>query len=430
MLRLFNTFSRKKEVFRPIGDKRVGLYTCGPSVYAYPHIGNYRTYLFEDVLKRYLLYKGYKVKHVMNLTDVEDKSIREVRKRKKPLEEITRFYTNVFFRGAKALHIIPADVYPRATHHVGDMARLIRRLLEGGYAYRWDDGNIYYKISKFKNYGRLSKLRVTKEMSRRRVWKDDYDKWEAGDFILWKSYRKSDGNVFWVTELGKGRPGWNIECSAMSMRYLGEHFDIHTGGVDNIFSHHENEIAQSEGATGKKFVNYWLHARHLMVNGRKMSKSLGNCYRLEDLTKRGYEPMVIRYVLLSTHYRRRLNFTFKKMQKANRDVGHYCSCIRKIKNLKGGRHSQEVHFLVREVVQEFEKAMDDDLNTENAIEAYFKFIRRVHILAVRRELDERNEEEVMDAVKRINSVLGFLEPCSPLLSRKECSKFRVVKSVH
>jgi len=411
MLKLFNTLTRKKEVFKPIKDNEVRLYTCGPSVYTYPHIGNYRTYLFEDILKRYLTYKGYKVKHVMNITDVEDKAIREAKKLKKPLPEITKFYTKAFFEGAKALCILPADFYPKATEHVEEMVKLIKKLLEKGYAYRWEDGNIYYKISKFNNYGKLSSLKIRRGMFSRRIWKDDYYKWEAGDFILWKSYRKYDGNVFWTNELGKGRPGWNIECSAMSMKYLGEHFDIHTGGIDNIFSHHENEIAQSEGATGKKFVNYWLHSKHLIVNGKKMSKSLGNYYTVNDLLRRRFNPMVIRYVLVSSHYRSRLNFTFGKMRDAKRDIKHYYRCINKIKKLKNGKHNKEVCSLVKKTIAEFENAMDDDLNITKAIKVYFKFIKKLYILTGGKNLDEENKKEIKHMVNKINSVLGFLLPC-------------------
>ena len=411
MLKIFNTLTRKKEVFKPIENNKVGLYTCGPSVYTYPHIGNYRTYLFEDVLKRYLFYKGYKVKHVMNITDVEDKMVRVVKKEKKLLVKITKFYTKVFFKGSKKLCILPADFYPKATQHINEMVEIIKRLIKKGYAYKWHDGNIYFNISKFKSYGKLSHLRVTKEMRNRRLTRDDYYKWEAGDFILWKSHRKSDGDIFWITELGKGRPGWSIECSAMSMKYLGEHFDIHTGGIDNMFSHHENEIAQSEGATGKKFVNYWIHSKHLMIDGKKMSKSLGNYYTLEDLLKLGFNPMVIRYVLISTHYRRRLNFTLKKMRSARDEIRQYYRCLKKIKELKNGKHNEEIPKLIKKAIDKFEKSMDDDLNTTKAIETYFGFINKLSTLVKKRNLDEENKKEIMYAVKRINSVLGFLLPC-------------------
>jgi cysteinyl-tRNA synthetase len=291
------------------------------------------------------------------------------------------------------------------------MIKIIKKLIDRGYAYKWHDGSIYYDISKFKNYGKLSHLRVTKEMFGRRILKDDYSKWEAGNFVLWKNYRKSDGDIFWITDLGKGRPGWNIECTAMSMKYLGEHFDIHTGGIDNIFSHHENEIAQSEGTTGKKFVNYWIHSKHLMVNGKKMSKSLGNYYTLGDLLRLGFDLMVIRYVLISTHYRRRLNFTFKKIQVAKNEIRRYYRCLNKIKELKNGKHSNKIPMLTKKIIYEFEKSMNDDLNITKAIKAYFKFIHRLHILVKKKNLDEENKKEIMLVIKRINSVFGFLIPC-------------------
>lgn len=417
MLKLFNTFTRRKEVFKPIEDNKVGMYTCGPSVYTYPHIGNYRTYLFEDVLKRYLLYKGYKVKHVMNITDVEDKTIRAAKKEKRLLTKITNFYTKVFLKESKKLCILPADFYPRATQHVREMVNTIEKLVKKGYAYKWHDGNIYFDISKFKSYGKLSHLNVTKEMRNRRLTRDDYYKWQAGDFLLWKSYSKSDGDIFWITGLGKGRPGWSIECSAMSMRYLGEHFDIHTGGIDNMFSHHEDEIAQSEGSTGKKFVNYWIHSKHLIVDGKKMSKSFGNFYTLEDLLKMGFNSNAIRYVLISTHYRKRLNFTFRKMRVARDEIKQYYRSVKKIKELKNGKHNREISALIKDVIGRFEKSMDDDLNTTKAIDAYFSFIKKLDTIAEERNLDEANKKEIMHAAKRINSVLGFLLPCQ-FISKK------------
>jgi cysteinyl-tRNA synthetase len=417
MLKLFNTLNRRKEVFTPIEDGKVRMYTCGPSVYTQPHIGNYRTYLFEDVLKRYLLYEGYKVKHIMNITDVEDKMLRAAKKEKKSLTEMANFYTKVFFKESKRLCILPADFYPRATRHVKEMVEIIKKLIKKGLAYKWHDGNIYFDIYKFKEYGKLSHLNITREMRNRRLTKDDYYKWEAGDFVLWKLRTRSDGNIFWITELGKGRPGWSIECSAMSMRYLGKHIDIHAGGIDNIFSHHENEIAESEGSTGKKFVNYWIHSKHLMVNGKKMSKSLGNCYMLDDLLKRGFTLNAVRYVLISTHYRKRLNFTFQKMQAASDEIRQYYKCMKRIKDLKNGKHNQELPALIDEVIAAFEKSMDDDLDTTKAIKAYFSFIKKLNTIAKEKNLDEENKKEIMRAVKRINSVLGFLLPCQLIFKR-------------
>src|SRR4030065_1580791 len=310
----FNTFTRQKEIFNPINPNEVRMYTCGPTVYDYAHIGNFRAFLFEDLLKRWLKHRGFKVTHVMNLTDVDDKTILGSKKQQIPLRQYTEFYAKAFFEDAKALNIEPADQYPRATEHIPEMTTLIKQLLCKGYAYKGEDDSIYYAISKFKEYGKLSKIRVQDLKKGVRVKTDEYAKEEAQDFALWKAWTAEDGDVFWETELGKGRPGWHIECSPMSMKYLGETFDIHFGGVDNIFLHHVNEIAQSQAATGKKFVNYWLHSAHLLVEGMKMAKRLGNFYTLRDLLNKGWNPVVIRYLLISTHYRQQLNFTIEGLE--------------------------------------------------------------------------------------------------------------------
>jgi cysteinyl-tRNA synthetase len=268
-IRLFNTLSRKKETFTPIKKGQVEMYTCGPTVYDYAHIGNFRAFLFEDLLKRWLQYKGYKVTHVMNLTDIDDKTIKGSQKQGIPLRQYTDFYAKAFFEDIKALNIAPADVYPRATDHIEEMVQIIKTLLAKGVAYKGEDGSIYFSVAKFPEYGKLSHLKVGELKAGARVSQDEYAKEEAQDFALWKAWTPEDGDVFWETELGKGRPGWHIECSAMSTKYLGETFDIHCGGIDNMFPHHENEIAQSEAATGKTFVNYWMHNEHLQVEGKK-----------------------------------------------------------------------------------------------------------------------------------------------------------------
>jgi len=284
-LEIYNTLSKKKEIFKPIHGNKVGLYTCGPTVYNYPHIGNYRAYIFADILKRYLKYSGYEVKHVMNLTDVDDKTIRDSQKENKSLKEFTEFYTKSFFNDCEMLNIVSADIYTKATDYINEMVKIIDNLLEKGYAYKTEDGSVYFDIHKDKEYGKLShfKLSDLKENAEGRLKKDNYEKENAGDFVLWKAWSETDGEVFWQTQLGKGRPGWHIECSAMSMSNLGESFDLHTGGVDNIFPHHENEIAQSECVTGKPFVKYFMHNEHLLINNDKMSKSFGTFYILKDL---------------------------------------------------------------------------------------------------------------------------------------------------
>ena len=312
-LEIFNTLSREKEVFQPIESKKVGLYTCGPTVYNYVHIGNWRAYVFTDLLKRYLKYSGYEVKHVMNITDVEDKIIREVKAQNKSLKELTEFYTKEFFNGRDLLNIQPADIITKATDYIDEMVALIKKLEEKGYAYKTEDSSVYFDIHKDKEYGKLShfKLSELKENADGRLKKDEYEKENAEDFALWKAWDENDGNVFWETKLGKGRPGWHIECSAMSMSKLGESFDIHTGGVDNIFPHHENEIAQSECATGKSFAKYFMHNEHLLVDNKKMSKSLGNIYTIDDLIKKGIDPIAFRMWLYTSNYSTRTNFTIE-----------------------------------------------------------------------------------------------------------------------
>jgi len=318
---IFNTLSRKKEIFEPIKQGHVGLYTCGPTVYNHLHIGNWRAYIFADLLKRYLKYSGYNVKHVMNITDVEDKIIREVKAQNRNLKELTEFYTKEFFKDRDALHVEPADIITKATDYIKEMVLLIQKLVEKGFAYKTSDGSIYFDIHKDPEYGKLShfKLSDLKENAEGRLKKDEYEKENAQDFALWKAWADEDGEIFWdpkvllgqETDLEKGRPGWHIECSAMSMKNLGESFDIHTGGVDNIFPHHENEIAQSECATGKSFAKYFMHNEHLLVDGQKMAKSAGNFYTLEDLIKKGIDPIAFRLWLYTSNYSTRTNFTME-----------------------------------------------------------------------------------------------------------------------
>ena len=313
MIRFYNTLSGQIEEFIPLEPGQVKMYTCGPTVYDYAHIGNFRAYVFEDLLKRFLLAMGFKVTHVMNITDVDDKTIRGAKAKNLSLEEYTKIYTEAFFEDIDTLKILRADYYPRATQHIPDVVKMIKGLMARGYAYE-KDGSIYFDVSKFPNYGQLAKIKISELKTGVRIDADEYSKDSVQDFALWK--KRKEGEPYWETELGPGRPGWHIECSVMSTKYLGETFDIHCGGVDNIFPHHENEIAQSEAYTGKKFVNYWLHCHHLIVEGEKMSKSKGNFYTLRDLTSRGVDPLDLRYLLLATHYRKMLNFTFDGLRQA------------------------------------------------------------------------------------------------------------------
>jgi cysteinyl-tRNA synthetase len=409
MLKLYNTLARKKEAFKPINPPNVGMYSCGPTVYDYAHIGNLRAYLVSDLLKRYLLYKGFKVKHVMNLTDVDDKTIKRSQQESIPLKQLTEKYTNAFFEDLKSMNILPADIWCKATEHINEMAALIKKLLDKGIAYKSADG-IYYNIKKFKGYGKLSHLKIGELKAGARVKLDLYEKEQARDFALWKFWDEQDGNVFWETALGKGRPGWHIECSAMSMRYLGDHFDIHTGGADLVFPHHENEIAQSEAATGKRFVNYWIHNGWLLVDNKKMSKSLGNFYTLRDLLAKKYNPRAIRYLFLTTHYRQQFNFTFKSLEASQQAISRIDEFMFKLNELKEKSASKgisKISSLVKKIKGDFEKALDDDLDAVNALASIFDFIREINKLIAENKLGKKNAEEIYTLIMGFDSVLGI-----------------------
>jgi cysteinyl-tRNA synthetase len=407
-IRFFNTLTRRKEWFAPIEVGKVRMYTCGPTVYDYAHIGNFRAFLFEDLLKRWLEYRGYKVTQVMNLTDVDDKTIRGSQKQQIPLKQYTEHYAKAFFEDINALNVKPAKYYPRATDHIPDMLTLIKTLVEKSYAYKSQDDSIYYAINKFKNYGKLSHTNVQELQAGARVKTDEYTKEEAHDFALWKAWTPEDGDVFWETSLGKGRPGWHIECSAMSMRYLGETFDIHCGGIDNMFPHHENEIAQSEAATGKKFVNYWLHNEHLLVEGRKMAKKLGNFYTLRDLLKRGYDPIAIRYLLLSTHYRQQFNFTFEGLDAAKSAIERLRNFTRRLQDVNGKESEGKVASALHAVQTGFGCAMDDDLNVSVALGALFDFVRDVNALLDAGIVSKKEADSVYAVMQQFDTILGVI----------------------
>lgn len=373
-LNIFNTLSRTKEEFKPINDNKVGLYTCGPTVYNYPHIGNYRAYIFGDILKRYLIYRGYKVKHIMNITDVDDKTIRDSQAQGKKLSELTEFYTEEFYKDRDALNIIHAEKYTKATDFINEMVQIIETLIEKGFAYKTEDGSVYFDIHKDADYGKLShfKLSDLKENAKGRMAKDEYDKDNAEDFALWKTWDESDGAVFWETSLGKGRPGWHIECSAMSMHELGETFDLHTGGVDNIFPHHENEIAQSECATGKVFSKYFMHNEHLMVDGIKMAKSAGNFYTLRDLIEKGVEPLAFRLWIYTAHYRTKTNFTLDAVNGSQVALKRLNEAFRSIMNSSTGVIDESY----KERLIEY---MDDDLDTPKALALFWELVHNPEI---------------------------------------------------
>jgi cysteinyl-tRNA synthetase len=405
----FNTLTRKKEVFKPLEANTVKMYTCGPTVYDYAHIGNFRAFLFEDLLKRWLKHRGFKVLHVMNLTDIDDKTIKGSQKQHVPLREFTDFYVKAFFEDIKALNIEPADVYPRATYHIAEMVALIKTLMVKGYAYRGEDGSIYYAINKFPNYGKLSKIKTAELKAGARVSQDEYTKEEAQDFALWKAWAPEDGDVFWETELGKGRPGWHIECSAMSMKYLGETFDIHCGGVDNMFPHHENEIAQSEAATEKKFVDYWLHNEHLLVEGKKMAKRLGNFYTLRDLLAKGYDPIAIRYLLMSTHYRQQFNFTFEGLESSKGAVERLRNFVRRLHDVDGGKDSKgKVAVLTEKLEACFGGSLDDDLDIGIALASLFDFVREINNLLDSNMISKVEASQIGGLMMLIDEVLGVI----------------------
>ncbi len=407
-LHLFNTLTRKKQKFVPLEKGKVKMYTCGPTVYDFAHIGNFRAFVFEDLLRRWLEYCGFKVTQVMNLTDVDDRTIAASRKSGIPLKEHTERYIKAFFEDIAALNIEKAEHYPRATEHIPEMVALIKKIMEKGYAYRGEDGSIYYNISKFKDYGKLSKFKVGELKAGARVKVDEYAKEEARDFALWKAWDEEDGDVFWETEIGKGRPGWHIECSTMAMNYLGETLDIHSGGVDLIFPHHENEIAQSEAATGKKFVNYWLHNEYLLVEGKRMAKRFGNYYTLRDLIAKGYDPKNVRYLLISTYYRQQFNFTFDGLEAAKNAVDRLTNFMYRLMDADGKGCGKRIKLLMDRVQKDFGEAMDDDLNIGAALAALFEFVREVNNLLDGNMLNKKEAQEVYKLMVGFDKVLGVI----------------------
>ena len=381
-LAFYDTLRRELVTFEPLEPGHVRMYTCGPTVHDYAHIGNLRTFLFEDMLRRVLEARDYRVTQVMNLTDVDDKIIAKAQAAGESIAEYTRRYTEAFFEDLATLRVERAEHYPTATGHIPEMVALIRRLEGAGHTYRTEDGSIWFRIASFPEYGKLSRIDLSGMRDGARVESDEYDKEDPKDFALWKAARP--GEEAWDTELGRGRPGWHIECSAMSMAYLGETFDIHTGGVDNIFPHHENEIAQAEAATGRPFARLWLHAEHLIVDGQKMAKSLGNFFTLRDLIERGYSPRAIRYLLLSVHYRQQLNFTFAGLDQAAASIERLGDFARRLEELPGdGEPDPALTERSARARREFEAALDDDLNTSRALGVVFEWVRDLN-----RALDE------------------------------------------
>jgi cysteinyl-tRNA synthetase len=405
--KLYNTLTRKREEFKTIHKNEVRMYSCGPTVYNFVHIGNLRSFMFVDLLRRYIKYKGYKLKHVMNITDVDDKTIRDSRKQGTTLKEFTKFYTKAFLEDLEILNIEKAEIMPKATEEIKDMVKLVKKLLDKGYAYKAEDG-IYFKISKFRNYGKLAKLDLKQLQAGAsgRVKADEYDKENVHDFVLWKFWDKEDGDVFWETAIGKGRPGWHIECSVMSSKYLGQPFDIHTGGVDLIFPHHTNEIAQSEAAEGKQFVKFWVHNEHLLVNGKKMSKSLGNFYTLRDLLKKGYDQRAIRFELLSTHYRQKLDFREENLKKIPEILQKFYDFLDKLDETKDKEDNKDVPKLIEKAKSGFELEMNNDLNISGGLAVIFEFMTAVN--KIMDKISKKDANKIKRTMLKFDSVLGVM----------------------
>jgi cysteinyl-tRNA synthetase len=412
-LRLFNTHSRKIEEFAPSDPaaRPITMYTCGPTVYSRAHIGNFRAYIFEDLLQRHLELRGYKVHRVMNITDVEDKTIRGAREAGVPLQSFTEQFKAAFFEDAHTLRIKRADEYPAATdqRYIDRMIEMISVLISKGLAYQADDKSVYFRINKFPDYGKLAHFDLTQLQSTGRVKHDEYDKEHIGDFALWKAWDEQDGAVKWDSPWGPGRPGWHIECSAMSTALLGDQIDLHCGGVDNIFPHHEAEIAQSEGVTGKKFVSYWLHCAHLLVDGQKMAKSLGNFYTVPDVLAKGYTGRELRYALLRVHYRVPLNFTWEGMNEARESLARVDEWLARLREVaKQGNVQHSTSNGKRSSKRtDFEDALDDDLNISAALGYLFESIRETNRAMDQNEMDAASASAWLDWWKRINTVLDL-----------------------
>ena len=406
-LRLHNTLSGKAEEFVPLRAGEVRMYTCGPTVYDYAHIGNFRTFVFQDILRRYLKQRGLKLTHAMNLTDVDDRIIANAAAVGLGIREYTDKYAQAFFADCKALSVDAPEHWIRATDHIPDMVQLIERLQKKTFTYP-SEGSIYYRISKFPEYGKLSKIDLTGIQAGARVDNDRYEKESARDFALWKAPKP--GEHFWETSIGPGRPGWHIECSAMAMKYLGETLDIHTNGIDLAFPHHENEIAQSEGATGKPFVRYWLHAEHLLVEGEKMSKSLGNFFTLRDLSAKGYKPSALRFALASVPYRKQLNFTFDGLQQAASSVERLRNFGDRLKRGKFPAGKQEgMTTRIAKAAEEFDAGLADDLNTARALAAAFDLVREANIAIDKGEFRQGNVPAVLEFLAYFDKVFGVVE---------------------
>jgi cysteinyl-tRNA synthetase len=408
--RLFNTLTREKETFLPLRPGEVRMYSCGPTVYGNPHIGNLRTFLWSDLLRRWLQYRGLRVTQVMNITDVEDKIIRNATKAGQDIFTYVAPYIDAFLGALSKLRIKPADHYPRATEYIPQMVSLVEKLTERGHTYL-ADGSTYFRVATLPGYGKLSKVEIDTTSDFNRVEADEYEKESARDFVLWKA--KKDGEPSWQTSIGEGRPGWHLECSAMAMQLLGETFDIHTGAVDLIFPHHENEIAQSEGATGQPFVRYWVHGEHLNVDQQKMSKSLGNIYTLIELEELGYDPLTLRYALLSVPHRTKLNFTTQSLDDAKNAIARIESFLLRLDDVAASaphgaaQATEEGDAMIGRFLGDFQEAMDDDLNTAGALGALFTFLRDANTAIDAGRISSGDAAGIQAALQKIDPVLDI-----------------------
>jgi cysteinyl-tRNA synthetase len=409
-LRFYNTLSQQVETFAPLSGNVVRMYTCGPTVYNYVHIGNLRTFTFQDILRRWLRARGYTLDHVMNITDVEDKIIRNAAAKHQSIFEYTAQYEQAFLEDMRTLRLETPERLAKATDHINEMVKAIEKLDQRGYTYT-SDGSVYYRIANFPSYGKLSHNDFSGIRAGARVDVDEYDKADARDFVLWKA--KKEGEPGWDTPLGDGRPGWHIECSVMAMKYLGETLDIHTGGVDLIFPHHENEIAQSEALTGKPFVRYWLHAEHLIVEGQKMSKSLGNYYTLRDLLQKGYAPEAVRYLLESVPYRKKLNFTFDGLKAAATAIDRLRNYKLRLETAKFSEGANEtVEQRTQAAHQAFDAALDEDLNTAEALAAVFEYVRDTNTAMDAGEFTAGNVAGALHFLNHFDAVFDVLRPAA------------------
>jgi len=407
-MRLFNTLTRTLEPLEPLEPGHVRLYTCGPTVYDFAHIGNFRTYVWEDLLRRTLKFLGFRVTQVMNITDIEDKIIAKAMAQQATIGEVTEPFIRAFFEDLDTLRIERAESYPRATEHIAEMLTIADDLKAKGLTYE-SEGSLYFRIDAFPTYGRLSNLEKRELKVGARVDNDEYEKDDARDFVLWKGHR--EGEPSWDSPFGEGRPGWHLECSAMSMKYLGPSFDLHTGGVDNIFPHHENEIAQSEGATGKPFVKYWMHAAHLMVDGEKMSKSKGNFYTLRDLVAKGHDPRALRYLLLNTHYRTPLNFTFDALARAAGELQRFDALFARFAETRAAVGRDAAFDAKAEAMElEIREALADDLNVSGAQGALFRLVREANAALDRGELPSDSLASLQERLACIDGVYGVIAP--------------------